>query len=202
MKTIKIITTVICLTTLLQLNAQSKTSYKSNTLKTVANKGIPGSYGNTLNLGIGLGYYGFANNTLPIFQLNYELTAAKNFTIAPFIGFYNYRKDNYWGNNNTPYRNYYYQETVMPIGVKGSYYFDEILSANSKWDFYLAGSLGFAFVKRTWETGYNGDRDYYRNTSSVYLDLHIGTEFHINRSVGLFLELSTGVSSIGLAVHK
>jgi hypothetical protein len=202
MKTIKLISALAFIFASLQLNAQSKTSYKSNTQKTVTNNGIPGSYGNTLNLGIGLGYSGSANNTLPIIQLNYEFTAARNFTIAPFIGFYNYRKDNYWGNNNTPYRNYYYQETVMPIGVKGSYYFDDILSANSKWDFYLAGSLGFAFVKRSWENGYYGDKNYYRNASAMYFDLHLGTEFHINRKVGLFLDLSTGVTSIGLAFHN
>ena len=28
------------------------------------------------------------------------------------------------GNNNTPYRYYTYRETVIPIGVKGTYYFD------------------------------------------------------------------------------
>jgi hypothetical protein len=34
--------------------------------------------------------------------------------------------------------NYYYHETIIPIGVKGTYYFDQIFNANSDWDFYMA----------------------------------------------------------------
>jgi len=160
-------------------------------------------FGNAFNLGIGAGYYGnrYGGNysTMPVVQINYEFEVANSFTLAPFIGVYSYRYDNYRNGPNRPGRNYYYRETVVPVGVKGTFYFDKLVDANPKWDFYLAGSLGFAFRRVTWEDGYNGDRNL--SNSPLFLDLHVGTEYHINRKVGLFLDLSTGASSIGLAFH-
>jgi hypothetical protein len=107
--------------------------------------------------------------------------------LAPFVTFYTYR------NNDDHYR-----ESIVPIGVKGSYYFDQALHAGSDWDFYLAGSLGFAIVSSTWDDGYVGET-YYQNVSPLFLDLHLGTEYHLSNSVGLFLDLSTGVSTLGLS---
>ena len=150
-------------------------------------------FGNTLNLGLGLGYYGYVGHSIPVLHLNYEFGLARNFTLAPFISFYSYRRSTKYG--------YYYHETVIPVGVKGTYYFDELLKANSKWDFYLAGSLGFAIVNSRWENGYYDDNNEYRRSSPLYLDLHIGTEYHVSNRIGVFLDLSTGVSTIGLAIH-
>ena len=158
-------------------------------------------FGNTLNLGLGIGYY----RSLPVLHANYEFDVAKDFTLAPFVTFFTYRDDYYWGSPNYPYRYYRYRETVVPVGVKGTYYFDDLLNASGRWDFYLAGSLGFTIVKTTWEDGYYGDRRRYRNvysgTSPLYVDLHIGTEYHLNDNIGLFLDLSSGVSTIGLGIH-
>ena len=153
-----------------------------------------------LNLGLGIGgnygYYGYVGRTLPIFHINYEFDVAPSFTLAPFISFSTYRNNYYWKSNN-----YYYHETIMPIGLKGTYYFDQILEANSNWDFYLAGSLGFAVRRSSWDYGYDGDKNYYNDGNPLFLDLHIGAEYHLNNKVGLFLDLSTGVSTIGLAIH-
>jgi hypothetical protein len=164
------------------------------------------TYGKTLNLGLGVGgyggYYKYAGRSLPVFHLDYEFDVAKDFTLAPFISFYNYSNEYYWGNNNYPDQYYTYNETVIPIGVKGTYYFDQILNANSKWDFYLGASLGFALVNSRWDAGYNGDQKYFNNKgNSVFLDVHIGTEYHFNSRLGAFLDLSSGVSTIGLAIH-
>jgi len=158
-------------------------------------------YGKTLNLGLGVGYYGYVGHSLPVFHVNYELNVAKDFTLAPFLTFYSYSNDYYWGDHNHLYRYYTYRETVIPIGVKGTYYFDELLRAGSKWDFYLAASLGFAIVNSSWDSDYEGDRNAYHGASSLYLDLHAGTEYHFNNRVGMFLDLSTGVSTIGVAFH-
>lgn len=148
-------------------------------------------YGNTLNLGLGVGgyagYYGYVAHSIPVFNINYEFDVANSFTLAPFMTFYSYYEDNY-------------KETVMPLGVKGTYYFDQILGANSNWDFYLAGSLGFSLVKTTWDDGYH-ETNGYHSASPVFLDLHIGTEYHLSNKVGLFFDLSTGVSTLGLAFH-
>lgn len=158
-------------------------------------------YGNTLNLGAGIGYYGYVGSPIPVGSLNYEFDVFKNFTIAPFIGVYAYQRDYYWGNKDYAYRNYYYRTMVVPVGAKGTYYFDQLFKANSKWDFYAAGSLGFAFRNSVWENGYNGDRRVTQTASPLYLDAHIGAEYHMTQKAGLFLDLSTGVSTFGLAIH-
>lgn len=162
-------------------------------------------YGKTLNLGLGIGgysgYYGYADHSIPVFHIDYEFDVAKNFTLAPFINFSSYSSNYYWGDKNNLFRYYTYRETVIPVGVKGTYYFDDLLKASSKWDFYLAGSLGFAIVNSSWENGYNGDRNYYHGGSSLFLDIHIGTEYHFNDRLGAFLDLSSGVSTIGLSIH-
>lgn len=153
-------------------------------------------YGNTLNIGLGLGYYGYLDGvSTPFITANYEFDVARQFTLAPSIGFASFRSARYYGDR------YYYRETVVPIGVKGTYYFDRLLDAGPNWDFYLAASLGANIHRVVWDDGYNGDRGVYRAASPLFLDLHIGSEYHFNRKLGMFLDLSTGVSSIGLAIH-
>lgn len=149
-------------------------------------------HGSTLNLGVGIGgysgYYGYIGRSLPVLHVNYELGVTNSFTLAPFATFYTYRGD-------------HYRETVIPIGLKGTFYFDQILRANSKWDFYLAGSLGFAIVNSVWDNTYHGDKNYWRNPGALFLDVHLGAEYHLNSQIGLFLDLSNGVSTFGIAVH-
>jgi hypothetical protein len=155
-------------------------------------------YGHTLNLGVGIGYYGYLGNTVPFVFANYEIDVARNFTLAPFIGFSSYRsaKSYHYDHNY-----YYYNSVVVPVGVKGAYYFDQILGANSHWDFYLAASVGFVYHREVWDAGYYGDKAILRAASPLYLDGHIGAEYHLGRNAGLFLDLSTGVSTFGLAIH-
>lgn len=156
------------------------------------NNNYPEKYGRTLNLGVGIGgysgYYGYIGRSLPVVHLNYEFDVARSLTLAPFITFYSYRGD-------------HYRETVIPIGLKGTFYFDQLLKANSKWDFYLAGSLGFAVVNSRWDNDYNGNRDDWHNPGALFLDVHIGAEYHISSELGLFLDLSNGVSTFGIAIH-
>ena len=159
-------------------------------------KRVGEDYGRALNIGLGLGYYGYIGYSLPVLHADYEIDVAKSFTLAPFINILSYQNNYYYGN-----RNYYHRETVIPIGLKGSYYFDDLLNANSHWDFYGAGSIGFVYRRTVWENGYNGRTDVGGGPGSLFLDLHIGTEYHISSKVGLFLDLSTGVSTVGLAFH-
>ena len=163
-------------------------------------------YGNTLNLGAGIGYYGNVGFFTPGVMLNYEIDIFKNFTLAPFIGASTFQDSYFWGNPNKPnydpsYRYYSYRETIIPVGVKGTYYFDQLLHVNPKWDLYVATSIGYAFRTVTWENGYNGDVRAYRDVNSLYVAMHIGGEYHLNQRVGLFLDLSTGISTFGLALH-
>ncbi len=196
----KIIHLAIALVLLTNISiAQTTTTITTTT--TTKSSSSSERYGKTLNLGLGIGYYGYVGHSIPVLHLNYEFDVAKNFTLAPFISFYSYRNDYYYGNPKNGYLYYGYHETVIPIGVKGSYYFDNLFQASSKWDFYIAGSLGFAIVNAYWDANYTGDRNVYRAASPLFLDIHLGTEYHFNKRVGGFLDLSSGVSTIGLAIH-
>ncbi len=158
-------------------------------------------FGNTLNAGVGLVYFGYVGQTVPALHLNYEFDVARGFTLAPFLTYFAYRDDRYVvGPNDLLYRNYY-RHSVMPLGVKGTYYFDRLLNLNPNWDIYAGASLGAAIQKRVWVEGYYGDRVVERATTGLYLDGHLGTEYHISNNIGLTLDLSTGISTIGIAAH-
>ena len=170
----------------------------NNNNKVVRIKNTTESYGHTLNIGLGAAYFGYVGYTVPFLSLNYEINVARDFTLAPSLGFASYRSyNNYFYAGSR----YYYHETVMPIGVKGTYYFDRILNAGPNWDFYLAATLGFNIHRVVWDDAYRGDRAIMGERSPLYLDAHIGTEYHVSRGCGIFLDVSTGVSTIGLAVH-
>lgn len=190
-----IYTSLIILCALLNTRAQESGKIKSENISAGEN------YGQTLNLGLGIGYYGYVGHNIPVIHLNYEFQVARNITIAPFITAYSFGNTYYWGNPKYPYRYYNYTETVIPVGGKLSYYFDQLLKAGPKWDFYLAGSLGFVIRQTSWESGYYGETTINRSNGSLYIDLHIGTEYHMNNKLGLFLDLSSGVSTFGLAIH-
>src|SRR5688572_2616826 len=146
-------------------------------------------YGKTLNIGLGVGghsgYSRYAGKVLPVLNLSYELDVARSFTLAPFISFYTYSERYYWSNNN-----YRYHETVIPVGIKGHYYFDELFQAHSDWDFYAGGSLGFAIVNSRWEAGYDGDKDHFNRGNPFFLDIHAGAEYHFSNKAGVYLDLS------------
>ena len=140
-------------------------------------------FGNTLNLGLGLGYGGIGGG--PGLLVIYELGVAKNFTIAPFIGFQTYSAPKY-------------RHSIIPIGAKGTYYFDELLKAPAEWDFYLAASLGYSVNNISYDAAYVGP-----GVSNTYLFLvgHIGAEYHVSNKVGIFLDLGSGLSTLGVAIH-
>lgn len=94
------------------------------------------------------------------------------------------------------------RQADRPIFGKKSFYESSIfLNAASAWDFYAAGSLGFAIVKSRRDDGYDGDVNYYNRGRSLFMDVHLGVEYHINDRLGAFLDLSSGVSTIGIAIH-
>jgi len=180
------------------MTSEAQNNNNNNNDRPVRRSSKAEEFGHTLNIGIGLAYYGYLGSSVPFLGFNYELNVARNFTLAPSIGIASYRSYNdyaYMGSR------YYYHETIIPIGLKGTYYFDEILNAGPNWDFYLAASLGFNINRVSWDDGYHGNRDVYGGASRVYLDLHIGAEYHVSRSIGLFLDASSGISTFGLAVH-
>lgn len=164
------------------------------------------SYGKTLNLGLGVaghsGYYKYAGKSIPVFNINYEFDVAKNFTLAPTASIYTFRDQYYWGNANNPDRYYKYSEVVIPIGVKGYYYFDDVININSDWDIYGGASIGIALVNSSWESGYLGDKNYYHGNNNVFFDLHLGAAYHFSEKFGAYLDLSSGFSTVGIEIRS
>jgi len=143
-------------------------------------------YGNKLNIGLGLGYYNYLTNNVPVLNINYEynIKPINNFTLAPSITIYNYTYKIF---------NYKYSETVLPIGCKAYYYFDELFLLSKKWDIYTAATLGFRL---------RFANDNYKNhsyNSNIFFDFHIGTQYQISDKAGIYLDLSNGISTLGLA---
>jgi len=163
---------------------------------------IPESYGKALNINTGIGYLSYIGNSRPVFHADFEFDMAENFTIAPFINLCSNNKIYYWRNKNSHNLFYCnYMETTVPMGVKGTYYFDQLLGARSDWDFYAAGSLVFAMVDSSFQMKYFGEKNVYHSANPCYFYVHIGAEYHMNNRTGLFLDLSSGVSAFGFAIQ-
>jgi outer membrane immunogenic protein len=162
-------------------------------------------YGKTLNLGAGFGYYGYIGGVSPALNVNFEFDVVKNFTLAPFVSLYSYRSDSYYYYDPIYGNNYYhYHETVIPVGAKGYYYFDDLLNLPKQFDVYAAASVGFNIRIRNWDNGYYGDRGYHGpgyGSSFLYTDAHAGGEYHFNKGIGFYVDLSTGLSTVGVAFH-
>jgi len=181
---------MLCLLATASLSVYAQQSHSEG------NRHYSESYGNTLNLGVGIAYFDGLGDA-PILLADYELNVARNFTIAPFIGVGSYTSRGYYWSGDY----YYYHETIVPLGAKATYYFDELLGLNPRWDLYLAASLGIVYKHYSWDNGYYGDKGTMNSRSDLYLDGHIGAEYHFSKRTGVFLDLSTYVSTVGLAFH-
>jgi hypothetical protein len=153
-------------------------------------KGISEKYGNTFNIGVGsgIGNYGYAFSKTPAVHMDYEFDIIRTLTLAPFVTLYHYQ-------------NNFYHERVIPVGLKATCYFDQIVKAHARWDFYLAGSLGFAIRETVWENGFTPDPAINYGPGALYMVISIGTEYHINKNFGAYIDLSNGISTIGLSIH-
>lgn len=121
------------------------------------------TYGNVLNVGIGLDFLISA----PILHANYEFDIAKNFTLAPYVNVPSYL-------------------SFLQFGAKGTYYFDDLIELNKNWDLFLGASAGLTFPYHNWD--------------NKILSLHVGSEYHINDRIGVYLDLSR-FSTIGIAIR-
>jgi hypothetical protein len=161
-----------------------------------AQKAVSGEkHGRTLNTGFGMSYYAYVGQSIPVASINYEFYSERNFTMAPFFCVYAYEKAYYFLGN------YNYHEFVIPFGVKGTYYFDSLLRAGHHWDFYLAGSLGYSIAYSHWDEGYTGRKDVYEGAYPIFYEIHIGTEYRFTEDIGIYIDASSGASTLGLAIH-
>ena len=159
-------------------------------------------FGNTLNLGVGMGYFSYIGYAVTAFHADYELNVSRNFTLAPFIDIFTISDQIYWGNNQNSYRYYHYREMAFPIGIKGTYYLDRFLNLNRNWDLYLGASLGVTIRTFSWQDGDNAQSSINEGSGPLFLELHAGGEYHATRRLGIFVDLSTRISTIGLSIHR
>ncbi len=155
-------------------------------------------FGRSFNMGMGPGYFSTEILPAPFFTINYEYDILNNLTIAPFLGFVSYKGDA----SVIASRYYYYWATILPFGIKTSYYLDQVLKIPCRWDVYIACSVGFTYINKTWDYGYPGIKGGIPGLREEYLHAHLGVEYHINRTTGLFVDLSTGVAVAGISLHK
>ncbi len=159
-------------------------------------------YGNTVNIGVGVGYFEYAGYAVTALHLDYEVRISKDFTLAPFINVFTFQDRLFWGDAQNPFRYYHYREADFPVGAKGTYYFDDFLGLNPNWDLYLGASVGLILRSVSWQDGNNAQSSLNAGPGPLYMELHIGTEYHISHRVGIYLDLSTNVSSLGLSIHR
>lgn len=157
-------------------------------------------FGSTINAGVGLAYFNFIGEAVPVGHINYEIDVEDNITIAPFITYFGHHEYAFPDQANPLFR-HYYRESVIPVGVTGYYYFDDMLGVNDNWDFYAGLSLGAQIMRKVWQDGYVGSSNVALNETKFYIDGHIGAEYHLGREIGFTLDISRGISMVGLAVH-
>jgi hypothetical protein len=145
---------------------------------------------NYLNAGIGVGTF---YRGLPI-GFSYERGITDQISVGGFLD-YSSAKYGYTGYDG--------RLTILFIGARASYHFNEVLDIkNDKVDLYGGIALGFRSVKWKYENdAYNGlYADPYSN--GVLLGIHAGARYMFASNVGGFAELGYGVSilKLGLAV--
>ncbi len=155
--------------------------------------------GNMLNLGVGVGFRGGLSG-VPV-MASYEIGVAPSFVLAPFVGFgtYRVRHGDYWV-GNTYFEGHYHRRFYVPLGVRGQYYFDDLLGLNDKFDVYGGGALGLTIWGGS-DLDHDYDNDYYDDggISWLYLNAMIGARYHFNNKLSAYVDLSTGISTIGLS---
>ena len=96
-----------------------------------------------------------------IIGVSYEIPVATDISIAPFAG----------SNLNLSY---------LTLGVKGNYYFDNLMELPEAWDVYGGANLGYAL-------GISDGKD-----NDLALGLQVGGRWFWNEKWGLYLEFGGG----------
>jgi hypothetical protein len=87
------------------------------------------------------------------------------------------------------------------MGLKISYYFKRLVKRHSRYNFYVATSLGCILRKTNWENAYAGTMNTNPGTGPLYIDLHLGAEYRLSKFIGVQLDVSVALFSVFLALH-
>jgi len=156
------------------------------------------TYGRSFNMGVGPGYFSASILPAPFFTINYEFDVLNNFTLAPFVSLASYKSEA----SIIASRYYYHRATILPFGIKATYYLDKLLKIPNKWDFYIGCSVGYTYIRKAWDFGYPGINGGIPGLREEYVHAHAGAEYHVSRKAGLFVDVSTGVAVVGVSIHR
>lgn len=131
-----------------------------------------------INLGIGLGGFGVSGLG---FNAAADFGVVKNVTVGAQIG---YRSANVISGFNVNY---------LDLGVRGSYHFNELISAPDNVDLYAGLTVTYVNVSTSY-SGYGG------SSSGVYLPFHLGGRYFFSDKLGAFAELGSAVQTLRAGV--
>lgn len=133
-----------------------------------------------INLGIGVGGYGYYTGGGVGFNASADFGVTKNITVGAVAGYKSYGSIASYNYNS------------FDIGARGSYHFNELLSLGTdKADLYAG--LGLSY----YSFSYGG---YLDNYGTVYVPIHIGGRYFFSENVGGFAELGSSLATLKLGV--
>lgn len=133
-----------------------------------------------INLGVGIGGYGYYSGGSVGFNAAADFGVAKNITVGAVAGYRSY------GSVST------YNYNSFDIGARGSYHFNELLNLTTdKVDLYAG--LGVSYFSFS----YGGFIDSY---STVYVPGHIGGRYFFSEKLGGFAELGSSLATLKVGV--
>jgi outer membrane immunogenic protein len=136
-----------------------------------------------LDIGVGLNYYG-----IPVHG-GFEKLVADNISVGGYFNYLNY--------NDVGFISSGYSYHLIYAGVKGNYYFNELLGYGSK-KYHLYAGLNIGYVKLI-----TADNSFTGYNSRPFLGGQVGVRYFFNQKFGVFAEgdySGQGGATIGLAI--
>lgn len=129
-----------------------------------------------VNLGIGVGGYGFYTGGGIGLNAAIDIGVAKNITAGAVAGYKSYGSVGSYNYNS------------FDIGARGSYHFNELLKLSTdKADLYAGIGLSY------YSFSYGGFLD---NYSQIYFPIHLGGRYFFTEKLGGFAELGSSLATV------
>lgn len=136
-----------------------------------------------VNLGIGVGGYGYFNGSGLGLNAAADFGVAKNITVGGVLG----------------YRGYGSGVNSFDIGARGSYHFNEILNLTTdKADLYAG--IGISYYRLSYGDTYLRSVGISDTYSTTYVPIHIGGRYFFTENLGGFAEFGSSLATLKLGV--
>jgi hypothetical protein len=136
-----------------------------------------------INLGIGVGGYGYFNGSGLGLNAAADFGVAPNITVGGVIG----------------YRGYGSGVTSFDIGARGSYHFNQLLNLTTdKADLYAG--IGLSYYRLSYGDTYLRSIGISDSYSTVYVPIHVGGRYFFTETLGGFAELGSSLATLKLGI--